>query len=105
MRRSSTGKSWREEKSALNVWSSDTEHAGDRQAESLWVRIPGKASRDDNIVGACYGPPDRLRKEVKSSLNSSDSQTLARMGETSDICWKGNIAIQAVKKISGQRQG
>lgn len=92
-------------KSGLNVRCSDTEQM------TGWLRAcgSGKASRDDDMVGACYRPSDQGKEGVKGFSKQlekvSDSQTLAHMGELLTSAWEGNTAIQAVRKISGQRQG
>jgi len=61
-------------------------------AESLWVRITGRASTGDIIVGICYRPP-KMEDQVDESLYeqigaASCSQALVFRGDFNhlDIC-------------------
>lgn len=45
----------------------------------MWARIPGKASRDDDMVGAATGHEIRVRKEVNAALNSSRKSLTHRL--------------------------
>lgn len=62
--------------------------------EILWVRIKGKAKKNDLIVRVCYRLPDQedqvheaLYKQIGAA---SDSQALVLMVDFNhlDICWK-----------------
>lgn len=74
LHKSNGGKRRREAALSVKAWLECMElwyRAGDRLAESLWLRIPGKAGRDDDVVGACYRPPDQGKEGGKGFSNSS----------------------------------
>ncbi|GAB0204011.1 hypothetical protein GRJ2_002866700 [Grus japonensis] len=71
---------------------------GDDRVECLWVRIRGKASKADILLGVCYKPPnqDEETDEIfyKQLGEVSQSLALVLMGDFNlpDICWKYNTA-------------
>ncbi|PKU31484.1 adaptin ear-binding coat-associated protein 1 [Limosa lapponica baueri] len=66
--------------------------------EHLWVRIKGKASKADTIVGVCYRSPnqDLVIDEIfyKQLAEISRSLALVLVGDFNfpDVCWKHNTA-------------
>ncbi|TRZ14352.1 hypothetical protein HGM15179_012749 [Zosterops borbonicus] len=66
--------------------------------ECLWVRIQGKASKADILLGVCYYPPNQ-EEEVDNLFynqleNVSGSPALVLLGDFNlpDICWELNTA-------------
>ncbi|KAK4828567.1 hypothetical protein QYF61_027657 [Mycteria americana] len=70
---------------------------GDK-VECLWVRMRGKASKADILLGVCYRPPnqDEEADEAfdKQLARVSQSLALVLMGDFNlpDVCWKYNTA-------------
>ena len=71
---------------------------GDDRVKHLWVRIRGKASKADIMVGVCYRPPNQDEKadEVVYKQLGEVSRSLAfvLVGDFNlpGVCWKYNTA-------------
>ena len=71
---------------------------GDDRVECLWVRIKGKASKADIMVGCCYRAPNQHEEAegifYKQLGEVSQSLGLVLVGDFNlpDVCWKYNTA-------------
>jgi len=70
---------------------------GDK-VKCLWVKLRGKASKADILLGVCYRPPnqDEEADEVFCKRLAEISQLIALVSvgdfDLADICWKHNAA-------------
>ena len=68
--------------------------------DSLWIRIKGRASIDDTVVGVCYRPHDQEQEVDKAFCKQLEvalqSPALVLMGDLNhpDICWQSNTVSQ-----------
>ena len=74
----------------------------DNKVECLWIRMRGKASNADILLGVCYRPPSQDEEAdeafYKQLAEVSQPLVLVLVGDFNlpDVCWKCNIAGETV---------